>query len=274
MSRKLTAAELQEIERLYPDHLSSEIASIFGVTTGYVYSLAKKKCLKKTLTFKRSTLSNSNRIISDTDIEEIRVLYPFTLTKDIAQKYAVSKSTIYGFATKYGWKKDPNFKLDVARRMAKDLSSSRMGHRFKKGHTPANKGKMISEFMSSDQELRFRKNSFKAGNRPKSYLPIGTEILMLKDGYIKVKIGDPNKWELKHRLVWTKANGAIPKGCNVQFKNGNRQDCSIENLYIISKRDQLKNQNSMYARYPKEIQDNIRVMGYLTRAINKQKQND
>lgn len=76
---------------------------------------------------------------------------------------------------------------------------------------------------------------------------------------------------MKHRLVWAEHYGRIPPGCNIQFKDGNPMNCSIENLYLISRHDQLKNENSMYARYPKEVQDTIKTLGALTRQINKLK---
>ena len=90
-----------------------------------------------------------------------------------------------------------------------------------------------------------------------------------RDGYIEVKTAEPNVFELKHRLVWIEHNGAIPKGCNIQFKDGNRQNVTIENLYMISRSKQLKNENSMYARYPEDVQYLIKLKGVLSRQINK-----
>lgn len=62
-------------------------------------------------------------------------------------------------------------------------------------------------------------------------LPLFSERLTT-DGYIKVKVAEPDKWKLKHHIIWEKNNGKIPKGTHVCFKDGNRKNVCIENLYI------------------------------------------
>lgn len=108
----------------------------------------------------------------------------------------------------------------------------------KKGTIPPNKGKKLSPEMRAKLEPTF----FKKGNVPVNIVPIGTERIT-DDGYIEIKVKDcslQKNWKLKHRIVWEKHNGPIPKDYNVQFKDGNRQNVAIDNLYIISRRDQLK----------------------------------
>ena len=90
-----------------------------------------------------------------------------------------------------------------------------------------------------------------------------------RDGYIEVKTAEPNVFELKHRLVWIEHNGEIPPGYNIQFKDGDKQNICIENLYMISRSEQMKTQNSMYARYPEDVQYLIKLKGVLNRQINK-----
>ena len=62
---------------------------------------------------------------------------------------------------------------------------------------------------------------------------------------------------------------ALPICYNIQFKDGNRQNVSIENLYMISRSEQLKKENSLYARYPEDVQYLIKLKGALNRQINK-----
>lgn len=107
----------------------------------------------------------------------------------------------------------------------------------KKGSIPPNKGKKLSAEIRAKLEPTF----FKKGHKPHNEVPIGTERIT-DDGYIEVKVvGTPNvkNWKLKHRIVWQQHNGLIPKGYNVQFKDGNRQNVSINNLFIISRKEQL-----------------------------------
>jgi len=101
--------------------------------------------------------------------------------------------------------------------------------RFKKGQTPWNKG--LKGYMGPN------KTSFKKGEVPANYRPIGSERVSM-DGYTEVKIKDPNVWELKHRLIWEKHHGPIPDGHVVIFGDGDKTNFDIDNLILVS-REQL-----------------------------------
>ena len=75
---------------------------------------------------------------------------------------------------------------------------------------------------------------FKKGNRPHNALPIGTE-LVKDDGYLWVKLAEPNVWKQKHRLIWEEHNGPIPEGGLVVFRDGDRMNTDISNLALIDK---------------------------------------
>ena len=76
---------------------------------------------------------------------------------------------------------------------------------------------------------------FKKGNMPHNTLPIGSEHLET-DGFIRVKIADPDIWEQKHRLIWQQANRPIEKDEIVVFLDGNRKNFDLSNLRCISRR--------------------------------------
>lgn len=100
--------------------------------------------------------------------------------------------------------------------------------RFRKGFTPWNKGeRYIAGGRSAETQ-------FKKGNMPKSHKPVGTTRIS-KDGYLEKKIGEPNKWEYAHRIVWEEAHGKIPEGHIVVFRDGNKQNLSLDNLACISR---------------------------------------
>lgn len=85
------------------------------------------------------------------------------------------------------------------------------------------------------------KTEFQKGNRPHNTAPIGTEVIVNK-GFIKVKISNDKtpaykNWKFKHILVWEKFNGPVPAGKRIIFINGNRQDCTIDNLRLVSIHD-------------------------------------
>lgn len=112
--------------------------------------------------------------------------------------------------------------------------------RFKKGHIPHNKGKHVPTVG------RMAETQFKKGGLPPNTKPVGYE-RSNEDGYIEVrvemkkdrKIGDSN-FVLKHRLVWEQANGPIPKNHIVIFLDGNKQNCTLENLALISRAEHLQ----------------------------------
>lgn len=97
---------------------------------------------------------------------------------------------------------------------------------FQKGSTPANKG---TKGLTSANRTSFYK-----GQPPTNYKPIGSE-RVTKDGYIQIKISDPNKWELKHRVIWEKENGPLPRGHAIIFADGNKLNLDINNFILVTR---------------------------------------
>lgn len=108
--------------------------------------------------------------------------------------------------------------------------------RIEKGNKPWNTG--------TKGLMKANVTTFKKGNKPCNVKPVGYERIT-KDGYIEVKISEPNVFEMKHRHIWQLAHGPIPKGHVIVFKNTNKQDCRIENLEIIT-RGELARLNQSY----------------------------
>lgn len=104
------------------------------------------------------------------------------------------------------------------------------GGYFKKGSTPWNKG--LKGYMGAN------KTSFKKGTIPPNQVPIGTESIT-KGGYIKVKVGEPNKWKLKQRYIYEQHYGEIPNNCNIIFADKNIRNFDINNLVLVSKAEML-----------------------------------
>jgi len=68
--------------------------------------------------------------------------------------------------------------------------------------------------------------------------PIGFERID-KRGYIKVKTAYRGKWRNKQAVVWEEANGPIPPGHVLIFADGNRQNCDLGNLLLVTKREMV-----------------------------------
>lgn len=191
---------------------------------------------------------------------------PTIFAKHIAKLTNHCTSSVYSRAKKLGLKKPEIFR-SIAGKIGTQSAAS-IAHRFRPGQVPYNKGKK----MSAEMYEKAKGTMFKKGQKPANYKPIGSERINV-DGYVEVKVADPGIWELKHRVIWEKANGPIPKGYNIQFRNRNSQDVRLENLYMISKADQVRTENSLIARYPKELQEVIRLKGTLKRQLTMIKKN-
>ena len=81
---------------------------------------------------------------------------------------------------------------------------------------------------------RWNTDAISKGQKPHNYKPVGSERVN-GDGYVDVKIADPNKWRAKHRLLWEEENGPIPKGYVIIFGDGNRRNFQQDNLILVSK---------------------------------------
>ena len=201
-------------------------------------------------------------------LEEIKTLYPVTKAKDLAKQYDCSTRKIYNLAQEFGLKKDKEWIRENARKNFERPDHPAKSFHFPKGHVPENKGKKQTDYMSPESIERTKGTQFKKGQLGWNHKEVGYERINA-DGYIEVKVSEPRTFKLKQRHVWEMNFGTIPKGHNIQFKDKNSLNCEPENLYMISRRDQLKTENSMYARYPKELQLAIQAKGALNRQINK-----
>ena len=129
---------------------------------------------------------------------------------------------------------------------AKEIAYFRRNHKlksgltgqFKKGNVAHNKGKKQIEYMSQESIERTKETRFKKGNKPKNYRPIGSERIT-KDGYIEVKVADPNKWETKNKIIYKQYYGDIPKGHKVIYADGNKLNNDINNLILVSNNEEL-----------------------------------
>ena len=191
---------------------------------------------------------------------------PKVFPKDIAKMLDRTLPQVYNKARAMGLNA-PMERIRMASRLGTQHPKS-IATRFQKGHIPENKGKRVSP----ETYAKCQPTMFKKGHTPANHRGVGSERIN-KDGYIEIKVAEPKRWRLKHRIIWEQANGEIPKGYNVQFKNHNPQDCRIENLYLICRADQIAKENSYWAKYPKEIQELIHLKGVVNRAIHKAEKN-
>lgn len=84
--------------------------------------------------------------------------------------------------------------------------------------------------------------TFRKGDVPHNVQPLGSISIM--SGYWVMKVtnvgNQHQKWKFLHRLLWEKENGPIPKGMNVVFRNGDRNDIRMENLMLMNNKEMAR----------------------------------
>lgn len=187
---------------------------------------------------------------------------------DVARLVGHSLSSTYQYAIKLGLKKSAAFNASAASGRTGPDDRGKNG-RFKPGHASWNKG---AHWTAGGRSAVTR---FKKGNRPHTWLPVGS-LRVSKDGYLERKYSDrpggPSmRWHSVHRLVWEAANGQTPRGHVVVFKGGMRtavlEEITLDRLELVS-RAELMRRNTLH-RYPKEIALAVQLRGALMRQINK-----
>ena len=129
------------------------------------------------------------------------------------------------------------------------IRSGRTGQ-FEPGLRPWNTG---TKGLTSANRSTFRK-----GNVPGNTREIGAERVD-DEGYIWIKTakrnpytGAPTRFQLKHAAVWEAANGPVPKGHALRFIDGDKSNCALENLELVSLAENLHLNRIGYSASPAE----------------------
>jgi len=119
--------------------------------------------------------------------------------------------------------------------------SSGLDGRFRPGQEPFNKGRKGVFLGGNVAEAA----QFKMGHRPWNYMPVGSERVN-DDGYVDIKVADPNKWKGKHIVIWEEHNGPVPKGHAVIFGDRNKRNFEPDNLILVSRKQLIRmNQSNL-----------------------------
>jgi hypothetical protein len=122
-------------------------------------------------------------------------------------------------------------------RKRKGWQTGRTGF-FEKGSAPHNKGKPCAEG-TGGRHPNARKTQFRKGNAPHNTNYLGHERVS-KDGYVEISIDETNpytgycrRYVLKHRWLWERANGPVPKNHALKCMDGNKQNCDPSNWRAV-----------------------------------------
>lgn len=130
--------------------------------------------------------------------------------------------------------------------------------RFTQGHVPWTAGKKGC--------LGANVTSFTKGNVPKNRVRLWSERIDAS-GLIQIKIpernpytGAPTRFKHKHVWLWEFYNGAVPKGNAITFRDGNKLNCSLENLIMVSREELLQLNLHSYSKQYDELKPSILAM--------------
>ena len=126
----------------------------------------------------------------------------------------VSRKSIMSLCMRRGWSNGMKGRGETNRR-----------NQFKPGFTPWNKG--VKGYRGPNG------GSFRKGHAPWKQRPVGS-LSRNREGFVMIKVADPNVWELCHRVIWEREHGPIPPGMNVIFADGDKNNLDPENLLLAS----------------------------------------
>ncbi|QHI28992.1 HNH endonuclease [Acinetobacter haemolyticus] len=131
---------------------------------------------------------------------------------------------------------------------------------FEKGDKPWNTG--------TKGVCKPNSGNFKKGQQTWNKKPIGYERIRSKDGYVLVKVAEPNVFKLKHRVVWEKANGPIPENHVIAFNNLDKTDCRLENLTLMAKAEMVRYSQSFHKLATSETNETCLILAKVKNKIH------
>lgn len=192
---------------------------------------------------------------------QLTALFPTHSAPEIAAVLGLTTKQVQAHGQHLGLKKSTEWIRERSKKAMADPEHPGRRHQFKPGIATWNKG--IAGYMGANV------TSFKAGNKPKSWQPIGAT--RTADGYLQRKIADTGctrrDFVPVHHLVWRMHGLTIPPGHALVFRDSNRLNVDINNLELVSRSD-LMRRNSVH-RWGIEIGQVAQLKGAVTRQINR-----
>lgn len=201
--------------------------------------------------------------------QAMRTHYAHTRTEDLARMLGLPLHKVLGKAWRMGLHKDRSLIAELARERSNAPGHPSQAHRWAPGHRPWNAGVAGS----TGQHPNSRATQFRPGNKPHTWVPVGS--LRLKDA-VEIKYSDApgppsRRWMFLGRYLWEQAHGPVPKGHLVVFKAGRATTdparITLDAVELITRRENM--QRNTCHRLPKPLERVIQLRGVLTRAINR-----
>lgn len=229
---KYTEAHIEFVKKHCANYSLDELAEKMNNEFGLDVNASKLKSLKARFGIKSGRPKGFpvgfSRLFTQEQIEWIKENYKTLSAKEITKPFNEK------FNRSVTWEQIRTFVKNNG------IKSGRTGQ-FEKGAVSWNAG--------TKGVMKPNSGSFKKGDKPANQRRLGDERICSKDGYVLIKVnqtnpytGEPTWFRLKHRVIWEEANGPVPDGMAIIFKDGNKLNCTLENLDIVG-RDVLAHLN-------------------------------
>lgn len=208
-----------------------ELIELFEDKFGITYTPGQITYYKKKYGIKSGHINRNPRLLTDEQLEWIKGYLPindYSILIDLLKE-------------KYG--------IDVTKQQLSNLFrhkgiKSGVVTYFPKGYVPANKGKRLSEAQKAKIRATLISRQIVSPNR----MPVGSEYVR-SDGFVHIKVANPNTWRMKHHVVWEMHYEPIKKNEMLIFLDGDRANCRIENLMLVNRAENnLMNRNHMRSK--------------------------
>lgn len=242
--RKYTDEQLEYLKSLYvPGRTIDVIAEMFNAKYGLDLLPNGVRGIKKRYKLKVGKFRPPNAFFTPEQEEWVRTNIKGKLARDFLQEIKEK----FGIELTYNqfnrWKKN-------------NKCPSGVDTKFEKGHVPLNKGVK----MSPEHYEKAKATMFKKGHPTHNIVPVGTEVVR-QDGYHAVKVANPNEWRMKHYVAWEAVNGPVPEKKVLIFLDGDKSNCTIENLALVSRRELLDlTQQNLRSENPEATKAGVKVV--------------
>lgn len=218
MAKKIyTDEHISYLRQIAPGKYSDEIVRLFNQKFGMNVTISAVRSLLTKHGIRTGIPTGGRKQYTD---EQLNYL------KELSEQGLFNDEITQRFNARFGTNKTEDAIQNI--RAKHGFKTSARNH-FPRGGTPWNKGKKGWKAPGVERTW------FKIGNRPQTWVPVGSETID-RDGYLKVKVAEPNRWEFKHRLVWEQHHGQpVPPGRAVIFGDGNKRNFDPENLLLVSR---------------------------------------
>lgn len=138
--------------------------------------------------------------------------------------------------------------------------------RFEKGLVPQNKGKRMPDAVRAKvAHTWFKKGQLPHNTKHEGYISVRRDPTGRQ--YFWMNLGG-KRYQMLHRYLWERANGPVPAGHRVTFRDGNQGNCVLENLELVTDQEAMRRNSIM--NWPPDIRDAMRLIGRLNNTIKRQ----